>query len=103
MNEGANCIASEIIQAGFSMFSCRIGQGTEKPGEPHQNRCTVFDEGGSYKLVSMCGGVQDPALLTMVHSLRFELRTPRLSSECSPPKVDTQSYPAHILAGTRLS
>jgi len=45
MNEGANCIASEIIRAGFSMFSCRIGQGTEKPGEPHQNRCTVFDEG----------------------------------------------------------
>ncbi len=45
MNEGANCFAPEIIQAGFSMFPCWVGQGTEKPGEPHQNRCTVFDEG----------------------------------------------------------
>ncbi len=47
MNEGANCFAPEIIQAGFSMFPCRVGQGTEKPREPHQNRCTVFDEGRS--------------------------------------------------------
>ena len=45
MNEGANCIAPEIIQAGFGMLSCWVGQATPKPGEPHQNRCTVFDEG----------------------------------------------------------
>ena len=47
MNEGANCFAPEIIQAGFSMFPCWVGQGTEKPREPHQNRCTVFDGGRS--------------------------------------------------------
>jgi len=46
MNEGANCFAPEIIQAGFGMLPCRVGQATPKPGEPHQSGCTVFDEGG---------------------------------------------------------
>ena len=30
------------------MFPCRVGRGTGKPGEPHQNRCTVFDEGENH-------------------------------------------------------
>jgi len=51
MNEGTNCFVPEIIQAGFGMLPCRVGQATPKPGEPHQNRCTVFDEGENHPAI----------------------------------------------------
>jgi len=32
MNEGANCFAPEIIQAGFSMFPCWVDKEQKNPG-----------------------------------------------------------------------
>ena len=65
MNEGANCFAPEIIQAGFPMFPCRVRRGTGKLGKPHQNGGTIFDEGklGSKLLCSRdhSGGFWDVA------------------------------------------
>ena len=77
MHEGVNCFTPESMSAGFGILPCRVGQATPKPGEPHQNRCTVFDEGKNYEPISIYGEAQDP--LPAYYSPRGGIRTRVLS------------------------
>jgi len=43
---GSKLLCSRDHSGGFwDVAVPGLGQATPKPGEPHQNRCTVFDEG----------------------------------------------------------